>query len=202
MWVWLSNSGVMSEVLEKPVKKRDPVVTRAKLLEAAQNVFTEKGYEGAGLREICRNAGVDQALVKRYFGSKEGLFREIFDTGTWMTDMQSVPRESLGEAIADFWINREKTSKGFDATMALLRSVGSHQVNAQLREVVEDQHINRLAKIIGGRNAYQRAALIIAQIIGIDTSRRVLRVEALSDDNKKVVRQLWARQIQALVDNV
>ena len=72
----MSNCGAMSGVLEKPVRKRDPAATRAKLLEAAQNVFTEKGYEGAGLREICRNAGVDQALVKRYFGSKKGLFRE------------------------------------------------------------------------------------------------------------------------------
>lgn len=191
----------MSEVVEKAVKKRDPVATRAKLLESARIAFTEKGYEGAGLREICRNAGVDQALVKRYFGSKEALFKEIFDTTHWMNDMQSLPREQLGEAIADFWINRAKANEGFDATMALLRSVGSQQVNAQLREVVEGQHINRLAKVIGGRNAHQRAALIISQIIGIDTSRRVLGVEAMSDKHKKTVRDLWAEQIQALIDS-
>ncbi|MBT3625003.1 MAG: TetR family transcriptional regulator [Gammaproteobacteria bacterium] len=190
----------MSEVLAKPTRKRDPVATRAKLLESARIAFTEKGYEGAGLREICRNAGVDQALVKRYFGSKEALFRETFDTGTWISDMQAVPREELGEAIADFWINRVTPNHGFDATMALLRSVGSQQVNAQLRDVVENQHINRLAAILGGRNAHQRAALIISQIIGIDTSRRILGVDAMSDVHRKTVRGLWSVQIQALVD--
>ena len=191
----------MSEVTAKPVKRRDPVATRARLLESARIAFTEKGYEGAGLREICRNAGVDQALVKRYFGSKEALFQEIFETGTWMSEMQAIAKERLGESIADFWIAMDKSDGGFDATMALLRSVGSHQVNAQLREVVEGQHINQLASIIGGKNARQRAALIISQIIGIDTSRRVLGVEAMSDKHKKTIREMWAAQIQALVDN-
>ena len=191
----------MSETVQEPVKKRDPVATRARLLASARVAFTQKGYEGAGLREICRNAGVDQALVKRYFGSKEALFREIFDSGMWMEEVLSVPKEQLGEAIAGFWIDIEKSSVEFDATMALLRSVGSHQVTSQLRAVVEDQHIDRLAGYIGGRNARQRAALIISQIIGIDTSRRVLGVEAMNDKNKETIRNLWASQIQALVDN-
>ena len=187
--------------LKKQINRRDPVATKARLLESARLVFSEKGYEGSGLREICRNAGVDQALVKRYFGSKEALFREIFAVDSWLNQIGVERKDELGKAIADFWLGRPHDNAGFDATMALLKSVGSHQVNAQLREVVEDQHVDQLAKLIGGRNSKQRAALIISQIIEIDVSRRVLEVESMSHKHKNTIRDMWASQIQSLVDS-
>lgn len=49
---------------------------RRLLLEAANEVFNQKGYSSAKTREIAERAGVSDALIYRYFGNKAGLFRE------------------------------------------------------------------------------------------------------------------------------
>src|SRR5581483_5080148 len=57
--------------------------TQKRLLQAAGQVFAEKGYEAATVREICRRAKVANiAAVNYYFGDKEKLYvtavREAF----------------------------------------------------------------------------------------------------------------------------
>ncbi len=50
--------------------------SRHRLIEAAILAFAEKGYDGAGIREIARRARANSALVAYHFGGKEGLYRE------------------------------------------------------------------------------------------------------------------------------
>src|SRR5918994_6044078 len=56
--------------------RQDGVQAREAILDAARRHFAEQGYEGAAMRAIARDAGVDPALVSYYFGSKSGLFVE------------------------------------------------------------------------------------------------------------------------------
>ena len=49
--------------------QRDATRTRAAILHAAQQAFSTKGYLDTGVREITAAAGVNPALVSRYFGS-------------------------------------------------------------------------------------------------------------------------------------
>ncbi|MGY2061462.1 helix-turn-helix domain-containing protein, partial [Nocardia gipuzkoensis] len=63
-------------------RKRDSGATRAAILGAAQELFAERGYERATVRDIAARAGVNQALLFRYFGNKDELFRAaIADRG-------------------------------------------------------------------------------------------------------------------------
>ncbi len=53
-----------------------PDATQGRVLEAAGQVFADKGFEGATVREICQRAGVNIAAVNYYFRDKERLYIE------------------------------------------------------------------------------------------------------------------------------
>lgn len=53
--------------------------TRSRLLTAAREVFSELGFQGATVREICRRADVNLAAVNYHFSSKEALFGSALD---------------------------------------------------------------------------------------------------------------------------
>ena len=52
--------------------------TEIKILEAATEVFQEKGMYGARMQEIADKAGINKALLHYYFRSKEKLFETVF----------------------------------------------------------------------------------------------------------------------------
>jgi len=60
-----------------PSRERDAEARRSRLLKAAAVVFARDGFEKASLRGICCKARANLAAVKYYFGSKEGLYREV-----------------------------------------------------------------------------------------------------------------------------
>ncbi|MDJ1469429.1 TetR/AcrR family transcriptional regulator [Xanthocytophaga flava] len=52
--------------------------TEAKIKEAAKRIFVQKGFDGARVRDIAEEAGVNIALMNYYFRSKEQLFEQIY----------------------------------------------------------------------------------------------------------------------------
>ena len=67
----------MSRSPSAPKLRSDGKLTRERILLAAEKLFSIDGYSGVSLRQITGEAGVDLALIKYYFGSKEGLFAEV-----------------------------------------------------------------------------------------------------------------------------
>jgi AcrR family transcriptional regulator len=49
------------------------------ILEVAEMLFSERGYEGTSVRSISQKAGVNVAMISYYFGSKEKLFAELVE---------------------------------------------------------------------------------------------------------------------------
>lgn len=58
----------------KSVRTRDAAASKRALLQAAQELFGQKGFEATTIRDIGERAGVDAALIARYFGSKGDLY--------------------------------------------------------------------------------------------------------------------------------
>ena len=52
---------------------------RERILAEAERVFGARGFEGASMRELAEAAGVPLALVSYHFGSKEGVYRAVFE---------------------------------------------------------------------------------------------------------------------------
>jgi AcrR family transcriptional regulator len=79
---------------------------RQRLLEAAAEVFANKGYAQASTREICRLAGANVAAIHYYFGDKASLYREIFRPAEMLLRFPEQlldPNVSLREALVAFY---------------------------------------------------------------------------------------------------
>jgi len=58
---------------------KDKIDKKDHILDVAERVFSELGYDGASTRAISGEAGVNMAMLNYYFGSKEGLFLAVFN---------------------------------------------------------------------------------------------------------------------------
>jgi AcrR family transcriptional regulator len=65
-------------ITEIPPLVNSPASTRDRILGAAEELFAQRGFEGASLRQLTTAAGVNLAAVNYHFGSKEKLVEEVF----------------------------------------------------------------------------------------------------------------------------
>jgi TetR/AcrR family transcriptional regulator len=72
-------SGEPHDVKDPPGRKRDPVATQRRLLDAAEVEFARHGYAGARLKDIAAASGVQLTLVHHHFGDKDGLYRAVLE---------------------------------------------------------------------------------------------------------------------------
>ncbi|MFM2136129.1 MAG: hypothetical protein RL021_1529 [Bacteroidota bacterium] len=56
--------------------------TRARLLDKAEELFSEHGFEGTSIRQLAGEAGVNISMISYYFGSKEKLFEALVEERT------------------------------------------------------------------------------------------------------------------------
>jgi TetR/AcrR family transcriptional regulator len=63
----------------KTQQRRNPAVTRQKLLAAARREFAASGLAGARVDEIAARAGVNKQLVYHYFGDKDALYLAVLE---------------------------------------------------------------------------------------------------------------------------
>lgn len=68
--------------VEKRNKKRDRAATEQALIQAATQLFASKGFDGTRTLEIAQRAKVNEALIARYFGGKEGLLIAVLQNDT------------------------------------------------------------------------------------------------------------------------
>lgn len=68
------------------------------IIDAALEVFREKGYANARMADIARRAGVSYGLVYHYFGSKEVLFDLIVET--WWNDLYSMMEQEKASSVS------------------------------------------------------------------------------------------------------
>ncbi|RJQ73051.1 TetR/AcrR family transcriptional regulator [Pseudonocardiaceae bacterium YIM PH 21723] len=80
--------------------KRRPQ-TRARLLDAAMEVFAEQGFGGARIEDICDRAGYTRGAFYSNFGSKEELFLALFDARMAVVVEQVVDRVDRAEPTVD-----------------------------------------------------------------------------------------------------
>ena len=163
-------------------RRRCAVSTREAMLCAARARFVAESYDNVGLRDIARDAGVDVALVGRYFGSKEELFRAVLQTGHDASFDVEVPRAELPAYLVSLLLDRDEPAQNAHAErmIIILRSASSPAAAGIVRDAARGDVLEPLARLIGTDEADVRPRLILAMLIGITTLRRIMAVEPLS----------------------
>lgn len=183
----------MPRVPEPP--SRDARATRAAILAAARERFADDGYERATIRAIAADAGIDAALVMRYFGNKEGLFSAAAEFDLRLPDLSAIPDAGLGAALAAHFIQRWDSD---DTFRALLRAAVTHEAAVARMQALLDLQLTPAlaARLPDPARAATRAALLTSHLLGLALGRRILRFAALVDLSAAHVERLLGDTFQ------
>ncbi|WP_433760082.1 TetR family transcriptional regulator [Nocardia sp. CA-135398] len=191
----------MSDQYEPVGRKRDAAATRLAILAAAQQLFAERGYERATVREIAARAGVNQALLFRYFGNKDELFRaSIADRGRRV--LEEGPVEALlGRLLARALEPTDSAAQGH-WLQAALRSSGHDEGAAAVRRELGDEYVRALSALTDGPDAELRADLLLAWLLGIGLVRSVHRRDPLASADPAAIAEHVLRAARVLLARV
>ncbi|GAB3576197.1 hypothetical protein GCM10027406_08910 [Leifsonia lichenia] len=158
-------------------RTRDAGNTRSLLLHAARRRFALDGYSATTVREIAADAGVNVALINRYFISKEGLFEACLRSaveGLERLDPGDVPIETLIRDIVS-QLAGSLTSENSLQLLLLLRSSGDDRAERIRRDTFR-YFAERMAGAAGWRDgdAGSESLMLRAQIAMAATFGMVL----------------------------
>jgi AcrR family transcriptional regulator len=147
------------------VRTRNSADTRAAILAAARRRFAQESYDAVGLRQIAADVGVDKALVNRYFGSKEQLFREVLCPDMEDGWQPSSTRE-LAERLVDDILDADPLDGPRAGLLMLLRSLSSPDASALVHQSMKERVLGPLEAVLEGHDRQMRAGTAIALLLG------------------------------------
>jgi AcrR family transcriptional regulator len=165
----------LGEMVER--RRKSALKTRAAMLEAARQRFLRESYENVGLRDIARDVGVDVALVSRYFGSKEELFREVLSHGGEDKFKVDIAPDKLAGYFAGLF---EDEDDGHDDVhierlIMILRSASSPQAAAIGHDMIHRDVLDPIADMLGGgEEAQGRAGMALLILLGGLVTRSIM----------------------------
>ncbi|MDO5053080.1 MAG: TetR family transcriptional regulator [Pseudoclavibacter sp.] len=171
--------------------------TRAAIFVAAHRIFMERGFDGAGIRDIAAEAGVNPAMVIRHFGSKERLFAETIDVRANWRALAEAPVEQLGRRmVAAILREREDMLPRF---AVMVKASGRAEVLGVLRRTVEEAIEELVLPRLTGPDARLRAGLFIAQVFGLLCALALYEDEALRVADPEALVERYGSALQCLL---
>ena len=154
--------------------RRSSEETKAVILAAARERFGASGFQAATIRAIAADAGVDPAMVMRYYGNKDKLFAAAAEFDLKFPDFAGTDRTQVGRSLVRHFLARWE---GDEALVILLRSSATNGEAAQrMQEIFGTQLQPLLGSLVPADEAGARAGLIATQILGMALCRFVLRL--------------------------
>jgi AcrR family transcriptional regulator len=155
-------------------RPHDAQASRRALLDAAAELFQERGYAGATIREIGDRAGVDPALIARYFDGKEGLYLAALADERRTPPASKVGSGDLVEVtrmLMAHWDERGPSP----AMRALVGSAPTDEVRDQVRAILGPALLDPLTERLRERGIEEprrRAELLLGVLAGVHMLRQ------------------------------
>ncbi|POX42306.1 TetR/AcrR family transcriptional regulator [Streptomyces sp. Ru73] len=148
-------------------------------MAAAALRFGKYGYDGASIRDIAGDAGVDAALVYRYFGSKEALFASVATDPAIFDPLLEVPLDEVAAWVCDFITSGPPDEEIPHPVLSVLRSSSREEALRHFRDKVAEVFSRDFAERLEGPDAALRAELLAAWLLGTSLMRNAFRTPAL-----------------------
>jgi AcrR family transcriptional regulator len=189
-------------------RPRDARLTRQRLLDVAGRHFAEHGYDGTSVRAVATEAGVAANLITRYFGGKAGLFAAATTIDLQARSNLPGPPQALGNRIARGVVRRWESADTADPLLMMLRSAGTSPSAAQaLAKFFATQASGPLAEHLTAtlgctaHDAADLASAVGALILGVVTSRYIMRTGPLADADRACLTTWLGDRLQRLLDD-
>jgi AcrR family transcriptional regulator len=177
--------------------------TREKILDAARHRFAELGYDGATVRGIAADAGVNAALLHHFFGSKQQLFAASMNLPVNPAELVPTilegPRSGVGERLVRAFLRVWATPEGRTPFVAMLRAAATNeQVALMMRQFIEHAVLAQVAHALDVPRI--RVTGIAAQMMGVALLRYVIKLPPLADADDEEIVALLAPVAQYYLD--
>ena len=178
---------------------------RDAVLDAARAAFHTRGYAKTSVKGVAAMAGVAPSVVSKYYTNKEAMFaaamRLPFDPSHAIPELIAPGLDGMGERLvrATFEVFGDEEVR--EDILALFQAGASAgKAAATLREFIEESIVDRLAGVVGIPDARMRASLISAHLVGLGTTRYLVRLEPLASAPEEQVLRIYSPLIQDLLD--
>jgi AcrR family transcriptional regulator len=144
------------------------------LLKAAAAVFAEHGYQDAKVRQICKQAGANVALVRYHFGDKLELYTEVlrFSLQSSRPGVQwNLPAEATEPADALRFVIRAMVERAFETG-----EPADLRFRLMLNEFVRPSEATSRVVDVVMRPVYDRLREIVGAILGLPANHRKTRL--------------------------
>jgi len=194
------------------------------VLSAARLAFASRGYAQTTMKSVAAAAGVAPGVVKSLYDNKERLFaaamRLPFDPGQAVPELIAPGLDGMGDRLVRMTLSlmgdenvRRDLTRLIQSDQAAAMSAGAARAAmspdesaaalAQLRfltEYVQITVVDRVVAALGVPDARLRVTLISSYLVGVSTTRYLLRIEPLASATDDQVVALVGPAIQALLD--
>ena len=128
---------------------------QTQILQVAEKLFSEKGFDGTSIREISKESNVNVAMVSYYFGSKEKLLESliVYRTSDLKDSLEDISTE-IGEPIQkiekfiQLYIERINNNRNFHHILLFEISSKKRAMDFESFNEIKKANINSLKKII------------------------------------------------------
>jgi len=173
--------------------------TRAAILAAARSQFAARGLNGASLRSIAREAGVDASLISHYFGDKAQLL-----VATMQLPVNPIEKiasvvaggpDGMAERLLRTFLSAWDPHREVFSTL-VRTTLGGGDTEAPMLQLARSVLVAKLLEVLEGDDRELRATLLASQMIGMATMRYVAKLEPLASAAIEDVVAAYAPSLQ------
>ena len=182
--------------------EEDRLSTRQRILDAASDLFIEKGYEGTSLREIAERVGVTKAALYYHFASKAEMVAALLEPfediqRQWVSDLPDAPTDeewadALGSVI-DWMVDNRRLFQLFDR---------NHEVFEHLHDEGSQHHElhDRVGRILSNPAIEPRRRIRMAASMGVSFAMAPMGDTPLTDIDPDEIRAELRAAVRRALD--